>query len=56
MVQMEETIDVYGIDGLKNHSRRPHNIKNGKEGTKTRQKVSAMLVHHFVNHVWKYNI
>jgi Integrase core domain len=23
--------------------------------TKTRQKVSAMLVHHFVNHVWKYN-
>jgi hypothetical protein len=31
MVQMEETrYSVYGINGLKNQSKRPHNIKNVK--------------------------
>ena len=30
MVQMERRYDTYGIDGLKNQSRKPHNIKNLK--------------------------
>ncbi|MGC2682064.1 MAG: helix-turn-helix domain-containing protein, partial [Candidatus Nitrosopolaris sp.] len=29
-VQMERRYDTYGIDGLKNQSRKPHNIKNLK--------------------------
>ena len=30
MVQMEEIYDAYGIDGLKDQSRKPNNIKNVK--------------------------